>query len=213
MILNHLFGGPSRLIHSWELESKKKWLADVGIADFVPTLTKPEVLTLNLFTFILLLPKWCSDQEYSCQCGRHNRHRFRPWVRKILWRRRWQPTPVFLMKNPMVRGASWATVCWVAKSQTRLSVHTHSYFTPKLKKPAPDFPYWQDRSRHSAWGAATVRHTDKGESSMSFNSISSSWTEASLIFTSVINEWHWQASLWGEKQEKLQKHSCLDHLV
>ena len=24
------------------------------------------------------------------------RHRFNPWVRKILWRRKWQPTPVFL---------------------------------------------------------------------------------------------------------------------
>ena len=24
------------------------------------------------------------------------RHRFDPWVRKISWRREWQPTPVFL---------------------------------------------------------------------------------------------------------------------
>ena len=24
------------------------------------------------------------------------RHRFDPWVRKIPWRRNWQPTPVFL---------------------------------------------------------------------------------------------------------------------
>ena len=24
------------------------------------------------------------------------RHGFNPWVRKILWRRAWQPTPVFL---------------------------------------------------------------------------------------------------------------------
>ena len=28
--------------------------------------------------------------------GRHRRHRFDPWVRKILCRRKWQPTPVFL---------------------------------------------------------------------------------------------------------------------
>ena len=116
----------------------------------VPTLTEPEVLTLNQFTFILLLPEWHSDQEYSCQCRRHIRHRFSLWVRKILWRRKWQPTPVFLMKNPMDRGASWATVCWVAKSQTRLSTHTHSDFTPQLEKPVSDFPYWQDRSRRGA---------------------------------------------------------------
>jgi len=28
--------------------------------------------------------------------GRCKRHGFDPWVRKIPWRRKWQPTPVFL---------------------------------------------------------------------------------------------------------------------
>ena len=28
--------------------------------------------------------------------GRCKRPRFNPWVRKISWRRAWQPTPVFL---------------------------------------------------------------------------------------------------------------------
>ena len=31
--------------------------------------------------------------------GRHKRHAFNPWVRKILWRRAWQPTPVFLPRE------------------------------------------------------------------------------------------------------------------
>jgi len=26
--------------------------------------------------------------------------RFNPWVRKIPWRRKWQPTPVFLSEKP-----------------------------------------------------------------------------------------------------------------
>ena len=30
------------------------------------------------------------------QCMRSERCRFDPWVRKIPWRRKWQPTPVFL---------------------------------------------------------------------------------------------------------------------
>ena len=34
-------------------------------------------------------------KEPACQHRRHRRHRFHPWVRKIPWRRRWQPTPVF----------------------------------------------------------------------------------------------------------------------
>ena len=33
-----------------------------------------------------------------------------PWVRKIPWRREWQPTPVSCLENPMDRGVSWATV-------------------------------------------------------------------------------------------------------
>ena len=43
-----------------------------------------------------------------------------PWVGKIPWRRAWQPTPVFLLENPMDRGAWWAAVHMVAESQTQL---------------------------------------------------------------------------------------------
>ena len=32
-------------------------------------------------------------KESTCQCRRHG---FYPWVGKILWSRKWQPTPVFL---------------------------------------------------------------------------------------------------------------------
>ena len=42
------------------------------------------------------LPKWCYGKEPTCQCRRHKRHGFHPWVRKIPWRSAWQPTPVFL---------------------------------------------------------------------------------------------------------------------
>ena len=38
------------------------------------------------------LPRWLC-KESACQC---KRRRFDPWIRKILWRRAWQPTPVFL---------------------------------------------------------------------------------------------------------------------
>ena len=41
------------------------------------------------------------------------------------WRRKWQPTPVFLPGNAMDRGAWQATVHGVAKSQTQLE-HTHT---------------------------------------------------------------------------------------
>ena len=37
-----------------------------------------------------------SGKEPACQCRRLKRYGFNPWVRKILWRRAWQSTPVFL---------------------------------------------------------------------------------------------------------------------
>ena len=36
---------------------------------------------------------WLSGKESACQCRRRG---FDPWVRKIPWRRKWLPTPVFL---------------------------------------------------------------------------------------------------------------------
>ena len=41
------------------------------------------------------LPRWYSGKESACQCKRHKRCVFDPWVSKIPWRRKWQPTPVF----------------------------------------------------------------------------------------------------------------------
>ena len=35
-------------------------------------------------------------KESACQCRRLKRCGFKPWVGKIPWSRKWQPTPVFL---------------------------------------------------------------------------------------------------------------------
>ena len=37
-----------------------------------------------------------TGKESICQCRRRKRQGFDPWVRKVPWRRKWQPTPVFL---------------------------------------------------------------------------------------------------------------------
>ena len=42
---------------------------------------------------------WLSGKEFTCQCRRRRRHGFDPWVRKIPWKRAWQPTPVFLPRK------------------------------------------------------------------------------------------------------------------
>ena len=40
-------------------------------------------------------PGEASGKEPACQCRRRKTSGFNPWVRKIPWRRAWQPTPVF----------------------------------------------------------------------------------------------------------------------
>ena len=60
------------------------------------------------------------------QCGRP---RFDPWVGKIAWRRKWQPTPVFLPGKFMDRGAWQAAGHGVAKNWTRLNDFTFTFST------------------------------------------------------------------------------------
>ena len=42
----------------------------------------------------LVVKKKKKKKKDACQ---YRRHSFHPWVRKIPWSRRWQPTPVFLL--------------------------------------------------------------------------------------------------------------------
>ena len=53
------------------------------------------------------------------------RQGFDPWVRKIPWRRKWQPTPVFL-GNPMDKGAWRATVHGAKKVRYSLATQFSS---------------------------------------------------------------------------------------
>ena len=51
---------------------------------------------------------------------RCKRHGFNCWVRKIPWRKAWQPTPVFLPGESHGQRSLWTTVHRVTKSQRRL---------------------------------------------------------------------------------------------
>ena len=42
------------------------------------------------------LPCGTSGREPACECRRRETRGFDPWVRRVPWRRAWQPTPVFL---------------------------------------------------------------------------------------------------------------------
>ena len=40
-----------------------------------------------------------SGKEPICQCRRHKKCGFDPWIEKIPWKREWQPTPFFLLEK------------------------------------------------------------------------------------------------------------------
>ena len=65
-------------------------------------------LLLGFFEIkVTRLPWWLSDKD---MCLPSRRRRFNPWVGKIPWSRKWQPTLVFLPGEPVDRGAWRATV-------------------------------------------------------------------------------------------------------
>ena len=50
------------------------------------------------------VPWWLSSKESACQC---RRCRFSPWVRKIPWRKKWQPTLVFWLGKSHRQSSPW----------------------------------------------------------------------------------------------------------
>ena len=50
----------------------------------------------NNTTIFLWLPQWLSGERIHLQCKSHRRCGFDPWVGKIPWRGKWQPTLAFL---------------------------------------------------------------------------------------------------------------------
>ena len=61
-------------------------------------------------------PGGAGGKESACQCRRHKKFRFVPWLRKIPWRRKWQPLQYSCLENSTDRGDWKATVHGVAKS-------------------------------------------------------------------------------------------------
>ena len=83
-------------------------------------------LSWVVFVCFILVLRGHSGKESACQCRRHRRWVFHPWVRKIPGVGTRNPLQYSCLKNSMDRGAWWATVHGVAKSLTWLSMHTHN---------------------------------------------------------------------------------------
>ena len=62
------------------------------------------------------LPRWLRGKESACQCRRHRRCGFDPWVGNTLREGNDNPLQYSCLGNPMDRGAWWATIHGVAES-------------------------------------------------------------------------------------------------
>ena len=79
-----------------------------------------------------MLPRWCSGRESTCQCRRCRRRGLNPWVRKIPWSRKWQPTLVFLSgkfhgQRSLVGYSLWSCKEPDTTEHTRAHTHTHTH--------------------------------------------------------------------------------------
>ena len=84
--------------------------------------------------------------KIACQYGRSERCRLDPWVGKILWIRKWQPTPVFLPGK--FHGQKHLEGCspWGHKQSNMtelLSGHTHPEGKLSLCSPNSPIPFSQ----------------------------------------------------------------------
>ena len=80
------------------------------------------------------LPRGLKGKEFTCQCRRCRRHGFNPWIRKIPWRRKWQPTPVLLPGK--FHGQQKPTLQSMGLQRVRydwVSDHTHIYWGKEEK--------------------------------------------------------------------------------
>ena len=72
----------------------------LGEANFTPILVSSRAqVELELVPTRKGFPGGTSGKEPFCQYRRHKKCGFDPWIRKILGRKAWQPTPVFLPRE------------------------------------------------------------------------------------------------------------------
>ena len=79
-----------------------------GVAKSSTRLSNWTVLNWTITTGFL---RWLSSKEPTYQC----RYVFDLWVRKIPWKRKWQPTPIFFQGKPHGQTCLVAYIPWIHK--------------------------------------------------------------------------------------------------
>ena len=120
------FGFPSHLDHHRALSRVPCAVHLVLISYFIRRLSSSSRVYLSIPVSQSIPHPPVSIHLFSTSVSLCRRPGFNPLVRKISWRRKWQPTPVFLPGKP--RGQrSLVGYSGVAKSRTRLSDFTFTF--------------------------------------------------------------------------------------
>ena len=132
-------------------DSKSKLIIGMGEAR-----AGPGPCELRPNSELLGKPQWPKGWRICLQC---RRPRFDPWVEKIPWRRKWQPTPVFLPGKSHGQRRLTGYSPWGHKeSDTTERAQVHTYIRVVRLK------------RLNSWGASTVSplYTNQFSSESSF---------------------------------------------
>ena len=84
--------------------------------------------------------QWLNGKESACQCRRYGIHGFNTWMGKIPWRRKWQPTLVFLPgKSHRLRSLAdcspWGRKSFRHNSATKQQQqHDRGYYQPSQQR-------------------------------------------------------------------------------
>ena len=121
---------PANLL-PFSLTAGNLWPGNLWSADFNRI---PERQSYEALPPLVGLPRWLSGKEPTYQCRKCRRHRFDPWVRKIPWRRKWQPTLVFLPEKSCGQRSMVGCSPWGCKESdmtewacTHTHTHTHTH--------------------------------------------------------------------------------------
>ena len=118
---------PCMLLQSKVPRLYSRYLQIIYFSMYLYIYVNPKLLIYLSPLVTIGLPWWLRWQSVCLQCGRPG---FNPWVRKILWRRKWQPTPVFLPGESQGRRSLVGYSPWGRKEMdTTERLHFHFSFT------------------------------------------------------------------------------------
>ena len=100
-------------------------------------------------------PSGTGGQEPTCQCRKHERERIGPWVKKIPWRRAWQPSPVSLPgefhgQRSLAGYSPWG--CKESDTTEQLSKHAEAAEAKAMSKQEVVAAWTERAGKGQTWG-------------------------------------------------------------